>query len=181
VSATRATSGRISEASFDAWFAANFDRQFARLFRYLDRLSGDAELAADVAQEAVVRLYQRRSAPDAPDAWLVIVATNLLRNAQSQRSRRLRLLTSERSRNVLGDEALSPAHAVLAQEDRCRARRVIEQMPERDARMLLLMAEGYSYRDIALALGVNEGSVGTLLARAKRAFRGLYEGERDAP
>jgi len=36
--------------------------------------------------------------------------------------------------------------------------------------MLLLRAEGYSYRDIAHALHVNETSVGVLLARARRAF-----------
>jgi len=41
--------------------------------------------------------------------------------------------------------------------------------------MLLLRAEGYSYREIASALQLNEPSVGTLLARAKRAFREAYE------
>jgi DNA-directed RNA polymerase specialized sigma24 family protein len=39
---------------------------------------------------------------------------------------------------------------------------------------LLLRAEGYSYRDIATALDLNEASVGTLLARAVRAFRESY-------
>jgi DNA-directed RNA polymerase specialized sigma24 family protein len=46
--------------------------------------------------------------------------------------------------------------------------------------MLLLRAEGFSYRDIATALRINEGSVGTLLARAKRAFLDRYEGDADA-
>lgn len=41
--------------------------------------------------------------------------------------------------------------------------------------MLLLRAEGYSYRDIASALELNEASVGTLLARAVRAFRAAWE------
>jgi len=48
-------------------------------------------------------------------------------------------------------------------------------MPEREQRMLLLRAEGYSYRDIASALHLNERSVGALLARARRAFRETYE------
>jgi DNA-directed RNA polymerase specialized sigma24 family protein len=47
--------------------------------------------------------------------------------------------------------------------------------------MLLLRAEGYGYRAIAAALELNELSVGTLLARAKRAFRTLYEESLDAP
>ena len=44
----------------------------------------------------------------------------------------------------------------------------------------LLQAEGYSYRDIAAALELNEGSVGTLLARARRAFLAAYGRESDA-
>jgi DNA-directed RNA polymerase specialized sigma24 family protein len=46
--------------------------------------------------------------------------------------------------------------------------------------MLLLHVEGFSYRDIASVLGLNEASVGTLLARARRAFQVSYEAS-DAP
>ena len=47
--------------------------------------------------------------------------------------------------------------------------------------MLLLQTEGYSYRDIAAALELKEGSVGTLLARARRAFLTAYGSGSDAP
>jgi len=33
-----------------------YEAHFPRLFRYLDRLSGDPALSADLAQEAFVRL-----------------------------------------------------------------------------------------------------------------------------
>jgi DNA-directed RNA polymerase specialized sigma24 family protein len=36
--------------------------------------------------------------------------------------------------------------------------------------MLLLRAEGYSYREIAGVLGLGETSVGAMLARAKAVF-----------
>jgi RNA polymerase sigma factor (sigma-70 family) len=55
-------------------------------------------------------------------------------------------------------------------------RAAIDRLPERERRMLLLRAEGYSYRDIAAALDLNEASVGVLLARARRAFREAYGG-----
>jgi len=35
--------------------------------------------------------------------------------------------------------------------------------------------EGYSYRELAVALHLTETSVGTLLARARLAFRKAYE------
>ncbi|MDX2121357.1 MAG: sigma factor, partial [Gemmatimonadota bacterium] len=54
-----------------------FEAQFPRLQRYLDRLSGDGELARDLAQESFLRLYRRSGLPDRPEAWLITVATNL--------------------------------------------------------------------------------------------------------
>ena len=50
----------------------------------------------------------------------------------------------------------------------------MDRLSERDRGLLLLRAEGYSYRDLATALGLNEASVGTLLARAKREFLKEY-------
>ena len=167
--------------SFHDHFVELFNTQFPRLYRYLDRLSGEPELAADLAQEAFVRLYRRGSSPDAPEAWLITVATNLFRNARSTRARRVRLLTTARGEAVLADPAPSPAQAVETVESRQRVRMAIDRLPERERRLLLLRAEGYSYRDIATALDLNEASVGTLLARAKRAFRGVYGETADAP
>jgi RNA polymerase sigma-70 factor (ECF subfamily) len=74
--------------SFHDRFVELFGVHFPRLYRYLDRLSGDPDLAADVAQEAFVRLYRRGSLPDAPTAWLITVAMNLVRNAHATRSTR---------------------------------------------------------------------------------------------
>lgn len=162
-------------ASFHDRFVILFEIQFPRLYRYLDRLSGEPDLAADLAQEAFVRLYRRGAFPDQPEAWLISVAMNLFRNAKSSRSRRSRLLTRARSEGVLADPSPSPDQVALAEESRLRVRKAIDQLPERERRLLLLRAEGYSYRDMAAALELNEASVGTLLARARQAFRECYE------
>jgi len=165
---------------FPEQFTAVFDANLARLFRYLDRLSGDPELAADLAQEAFVRLYQRGALPEEPAAWLITVAMNLFRNERSTRSRRGRILTEARSRHALGDPAPAPDDQTVAAETRRRVRATIDAMPERERRLLLLHAEGFSYREIASGLSIHEASVGTLLARARVAFRKLYEGDGDA-
>jgi len=158
-----------------------FDAHFKRIYRYLNRLSGDPDLAADVAQEAFIKLYQRGSLPDTPEAWLISVAMNLLRNATSTNSRRLRLLTPARGENVLSDPPPAPDRALETDDSRRRVRLALDRLPERERRMLLLRAEGYSYRNIAEALGLNEASIGVLLARARRAFRQLYEESFGAP
>jgi RNA polymerase sigma factor (sigma-70 family) len=159
---------------FDALFSELFEREFPRLFRYLDRLSGEPDLAADLAQEAFVRLNDRREMPDHPPLWLITVALNLFRNVKTTRSRRRRLFTATQVDATLADPSPDPAENVQAEETRAQVRRAIDRLDDRDRQLLLLRAEGYSYRDMATVLGLNENSVGTLLARAKRAFREAY-------
>ena len=165
---------------FHDQFVELFEHHHRRLYRYLDRLTGDPEQAADLAQETFVRLYRRGSVPDDPAAWVITVAMNLFRNEKSSRSRRLRLLTPARGEQAQGDPASSPLEVAMAEESRRQVRAAIDGLPERERRMLLLRAEGYSYREIAGALELNEASIGTLLARAQRAFREAYKDSANA-
>jgi RNA polymerase sigma factor (sigma-70 family) len=166
--------------SFRHDFVELFNEHYHRLYRYVDRLCGEPDLAADIAQETFIKLYQRGSLPDAPGAWLVTVATNLLRNASTTRARRSRLLKVVPDAKLYADRPVSPIYATDSRELAQRVRAALDRMPERERQMLLLRAEGYSYRDIAQALELQEASVGTLLARAKRAFQDLYEERSDA-
>jgi RNA polymerase sigma factor (sigma-70 family) len=159
-------------------FSGVFDAHFQRLYRYLHRLSGDGDMAADLAQEAFTKLYQRGSMPDQPGAWLATVATNLFRNAHGTRARRGELLRTAPEAARYADRAVDPA--VDTSDVAQRVRRALDAMPERERALLLLRAEGYSYREMAAVLGLNETSMGTLLARAKRAFRDRYEARSDA-
>ncbi len=169
-------------SAFHDEFVDLFHRHFHRLYRYLDRLSGEPELAADIAQDTFVRLYRRGEAPEAPEAWLIAVATNLFRNARTNRARRARLLTeAARGEEWLADPPRPQSEGTEAREPERRVRTTLDRMAERDRQMLLLRAEGYSYREVARALRIKEASVGTILARAKRAFRDLYEERSDAP
>jgi len=172
--------GELSETTqaFERRFEALFETQYPRLYRWLQRLSGEPELAADLAQEAFVRLYRRGTMPDAPEAWLISVAMNLFRNERTTRARRLRLLDA--ARGGLGDSAAATDPEIDPGESR-RVREALGRVSDRERTLLLLRAEGYAYRDIARALGIHEASVGTLLARARRAFRAAYGEGADAP
>ena len=64
---------------------------------------------------------------------------------------------------------------------RAKVRDALNRLSLRERELLLLRAEGYSYRDLAAVLELNETSVGTLLARAKRAFEEAYEKVDHAP
>jgi RNA polymerase sigma factor (sigma-70 family) len=171
-----AESDALSEPRFDVQFAQLFDANYERLYRYLNRISDDVELAADLAQETFVRLYRRGTLPDRPEPWLITVALNLFRNARASSKRRTRLLSDARGRGLHADEPASDEDVLASAQLRTRVRNALDQLSERDRDLLLLRAEGFSYRDIAAALALNEASIGTLLARAKATFRQYYEG-----
>ncbi len=172
--------GGIRAASFADAFQALYAARFAGLYRYLDRLTGDAELASDVAQEAFIRLHRRGEMPDEPVGWLVTVANNMVRDERRLSGRRLRLLAEQPQRVPLGAPA-DPA-ADLERAERIDAvRAALDILTLRDRQALLLRHAGYSYREIAAALGLAETSVGTTLVRAGEAFRAAFQELHGAP
>ena len=160
---------------FDDDFTRVFDANFERVARVLGRLSGDAATASDLAQEAFLRLYQRGSLPDSPTAWVISVAMNLFRSSRTTDARRRRLLTVTRGEGAHSDPAPLPGDALLAAETAGDVRKALNTLTDREQQLLLLRAEGYSYKELAAALTISEASVGVMLARAKRAFSNSYD------
>ena len=155
-------------------FETTFDELHPGLFRYCHRLTGDPDLADDVAQEAFVRLYEHRVEGEEHGirAWLFRTATHLVRDRYRVAENRRRLLEA----NPVRPGGLEPPdRPVERAEDVTRVRAALEGLSERDREMLLARYEGFSYREIAEAFDVAPGSVGTLLARAERRFVGVYE------
>lgn len=102
------------------------------------------------------------------------MALNLFRNARRTGGRRRARLGPFRAEAAHSDPWPSPGEALSAVEERELVRRALARLEPRERELLLLRAEGYRYREIAAALGLNEASVGTFLARARRSFRDAY-------
>jgi len=104
-----------------------------------------------------------------------IVQITPRRTSERRRTRRrLTLLANQPEELTLGAAPLSPDDAVTRNDQRARVRQALDRLPIRDRQMLLLRHEGYSYREIAAALGIAETSVGTMLVRATEAFRSRF-------
>jgi len=170
----------VDQTSFEEAVAALFHQRFASLRRYLDRLTGDPDLAADLAQAAFVRLYQRGTMPDEPGAWLITVAMNAFRDTHRRGERRAALVAEFGDDAVLPSEAPRADDTLMAEESRASVRRALNALSDRDRTLLLLRHEGYSYRELARIVGVSETSVGTLLLRATHAFRTTFLAHTDA-
>lgn len=140
--------------------------------RYLTRRLGDRDLAEELAQETFIRAL--RHAPVSNErAWIFAVATNLVRDEARRDSRerqRLSLLRRESATHVEPEIT-----AIERMQEQALARRAVDALAERDRMALLLREEGLDYHEIAAALGLSVGSVGTTLSRARRRLVDAYE------
>ena len=144
------------------------------LVRYLTRRLGDRDWAEEVAQETFLRAVKQTSITS-ERSWLFAVATNLVRDEARKDARRrkhLELLQAE-ARAAEAVE-LEPLTLERAQET-AMARKALDMLAERDREALLMREEGLDYTEIAAALELSVGSVGTTLSRARRRLVEAYE------
>jgi RNA polymerase sigma-70 factor (ECF subfamily) len=164
-----------------AWFEAAFREHYRRIVALLARLTGDRGQAEEIAADVFSKLSRQPPVLRGRDditPWIYRVATNAGLDALRSNHRR------RRWEEAAGVEQLRTARTANAlegmlREERCaRVRAVLGVLKPRDAQLLLLRADGLSYRDVAETLGIQPGSVGTLLARAEaefeRRFRARY-------
>jgi RNA polymerase sigma factor (sigma-70 family) len=142
-----------------------FENHHEALYRYLVRLSGDADLAADVAQETFVRLFEQPADAVIERAWLFKVGTNLVVERARTASRRERLLGATGDR-TMADPPRDPHDSVVANDRHRIVTAAIANLSEKERMAVLMREEGFGHREIAAAVGTTTGSVGTLLARA---------------
>jgi len=167
--------GSLSDADRAERVERLFRAYHLPLVRYLTRRLGDRDWAEEVVQETFLRAL-RQDNIEHERAWLFAVATNLVRDEgrrEERRRRHLALLAAEER----GREQEPPAVLRGAEraEEAALARAALERLADRDRNALLMREEGLDYPEIAAALELSLGSVGTTLARARRRLAEAYE------
>lgn len=150
-------------------FDATFDEHYPELVRYCQRLTSDRDVAEDIAQESLLRLFTHEIVGSAQGvrAWLFKTATHLVRDRYRVEANRRRLLEIH---PVRPNEPESAERSLERGESQAKARAALDALKPRDREILLMRYSGFSYTEIAEAVGVAATSVGTLLARAERRF-----------
>ena len=144
-----------------------FRSAYPRVVAVAARVLGSRDEAEDVAQE--VFLAFGRSTVPAGEAlgWLSVAAAHTSLNSLRTGRRRA---TRE---HAVGGDTVAPdvADAVLALDERRRVRAALARLPRRQAVALVLRHSGLSYAEVAAALDLSPGSVGTTVRRAETALR----------
>ncbi|HEY7595918.1 MAG TPA: sigma-70 family RNA polymerase sigma factor [Actinophytocola sp.] len=145
-----------------------FRATYPRVVAVAARVLGSRDEAEDVAQE-VFLTFGRSSVPAGQAVgWLTVAAAHTALN--HLRSGRRRAVREEAARD--GAPA-SPdvADAVVTRDERRLVRAALARLPRRQAVALVLRHSGLSYAEVAAALELSPGSVGTTVRRAESALR----------
>ena len=152
-------------------FAEIVERYQAPIFRYLLRMTGDYQVAQDLAQDTFLNAYEsilKTRAELSLKAWLYRIATN---NALKFHRRR-RLLSFV---PFAGTEGSNTPRSTSSLDAKIAIEEALLQVPaERRICLVLHFVEGLRYREIAEIVGANEDAVRKRVTKGRKELRGAY-------
>ena len=152
-------------------FERLFVQEYAKVVAIAYRVLADRTAAEDVAQEVFLK-FHRSFSPDSERAsgWLHAAAVHSALNVIRGERRRARR-ESAHALDPVQTSIANPEKVIEEAEGRREVRRALRKLAPRTAALLMLRHSGLSYAEVATALGIKVGNVGTLLRRAEDALR----------
>jgi RNA polymerase sigma factor (sigma-70 family) len=164
-------------------FAAIYDRYLGEVYRYVaGRLGRD--VADDLAAETFLVAFRKRDRFD-PNrgrvrAWLYGIATTLVAQHRREETRRYRAMARSSGRALASAEGLDDrvVDAVTAERFGPQLASALADLAHGDRDVVLLVAiSELSHQEVALALDIPYGTVGSRLNRARRKLRKALGGK----
>ncbi|MEU6714543.1 RNA polymerase sigma factor [Nonomuraea sp. NPDC046802] len=156
-------------------FSVIFDRYYGAIHRYVAARLGTAA-ADDVAAETFLAAFDQRARYDPAwpqaRAWLYGIATNLIGRHRRDEIRLYRAMSRSAGREEEAGHADRVADRVSAERLSPELARGLTALAkgDRDALLLVSCAQ-LSYAEVAHALGIPAGTVGSRINRARRKLR----------
>lgn len=147
----------------------------AALHRFVVRVVGNADLADDVVQEALLRAIASPAGfagRAEPLTWLSAIALNVLRDHFRRPATRREIGADENALESMPSEDEDVVLALMRGEMGACITDHLMALPDRQREVLTLHdIGGASHAEVAAALGIAEGNARVLLHRARAALR----------
>jgi RNA polymerase sigma-70 factor (ECF subfamily) len=152
-------------------FERLFLEEYPKVVAIAYRVLADRAAAEDVAQDVFLKFHRRVSPGDErATGWLHAAAVHSALNVIRGERRRTQRETAH-ALDPAQPPVANPERLVVEAEGRREVRRALSRLPQRTAALLMLRYSGLSYAEVATALDMKVGNVGTLLRRAEEALR----------
>lgn len=135
----------------------------------LRRLTSETEVAQDLAQETTIRLLQYQGPITNLDGLAMKTAYNLFLSWKRQMRREVRNGPLPQSIDN------SMQHELDAHSDRSALVRAVQQLPEPQRDVMLILMEGGDSEDCVRILNIKPGTVKSRLSRARKTLRPLLD------
>jgi RNA polymerase sigma factor (sigma-70 family) len=141
-----------------------FRGNYVKVVAVAARVLGSRDQAEDVAQEVFLSFGRSAVPTGEAGGWLTVAATHTALNLLRSGRRR-----SAREENAFDGPAVVPdvADLVITREERSAVRAALARLPHKQAAALVLRHSGLTYAEVAAALDMSPGSVGTTVRRAE--------------
>ena len=135
-------------------------------------MTRDQEISQDLCQETFIRWFRQKNQEkvENPRAWLKKVLSNLAMNHFRHQKVQYKIESSL-------DEAETSATTMNQDLIRLEVEEILMLLTWKEQILLKMKMAGMTYAEMAEVLEVSIGSVGTMLARAMKRFKTLYEGK----
>lgn len=150
--------------------------------RFIQRHWSDEAEAADLRQEAYIRIYEaaRRKRPAPVRPYLLLVARNLI----IDRLRRKRVVSIETMAEAdwlnVSDHAPEPDRSVAARQELRRMQAALDMLPPRCRQVIILRRiHGYSQAEVAERMDIKEETVESQMVKGMRALTDAMSDPRD--
>lgn len=155
-------------------------RHEREIMRYLLRVSGDREDAADLFQETWLRAYRAypRLNPESDvRPWLYTIATNLWRNRARDGARRARVVVPDNEARPASDTTRTGDRSIHENEGYAAVhmRELISDLPRKQRQALhLRYFAGLDYAEIATAMSCSRESARAHVSQAARKLKATW-------
>ncbi|GII52642.1 DNA-directed RNA polymerase sigma-70 factor [Planotetraspora thailandica] len=162
-------------------FAAVYDLYFRDVYRYVAGRLGE-ETADDIAAETFLKAFAQRDRFDAERGslrpWLFGIATNLVADHRRKEARHYRALARTGAEPAADSHENRVVASVTAESIYPQLMNALTGLSPGERDVILLVALGQlSHEEVAQALGLSYGTVGSRLSRARKKFRTVINQE----
>lgn len=145
-----------------------------RLRRFACGLAGSAADGDDLCQLTIERALMRRDQWQEGtrlDSWMYRIMRNIFIDEMRAARRRAETFVDEEAGLSIGSDGGQEARVELAMVDRA----MMQLPPDQREAVLLVMVEGYAYKEAAEIIGCPVGTLNSRLVRGRDALLGLLE------